>query len=282
MAKGTKTAGARASMLNVAAYAGVSIATVSKVMKGVSTVLPENVVKVQNAIEALGYRINPLGAELRRGRRNLIGVIVPTLEAPAIASLLTMLEDAVEARHYVLFIASSRRSEAREADLVNRMHDWRVAGVVVVPVKGQASPGALLLEDSGLPAVYIQRLRGAARFDTVSPDYDLLTQEIAAELRSMGRAELMVPKDDVFANGFWSESLLKTLRQSGGGSITFSRSEAHSSDLRVVLASQERGGDQFARVVPLEAIAHRSLELLFDRMEHAEAPRIMETRPFVS
>ena len=75
LAGGGKGAGSRVSMQNVAAYAGVSIATVSKVMQGVSTVLPENVTKVQNAIEALGYRINPLGAELRRGRRNLVGLI---------------------------------------------------------------------------------------------------------------------------------------------------------------------------------------------------------------
>lgn len=47
-----KGAGARVSMQNVAAYAGVSIATVSKVMQGVSTVLPDNVTRVQNAIEA--------------------------------------------------------------------------------------------------------------------------------------------------------------------------------------------------------------------------------------
>jgi hypothetical protein len=163
-----KIAGTRVSMQNVAAYAGVSIATVSKVMQGVPTVLPENVTKVQNAIEALGYRINPLGAELRRGRRNLIGLIVPTLEQPASAALLTELETVVEARGHVLFAASSHASEAREVELVGRMIDWRVAGVIVVPVKSQRGGGALLLEDAELPVVFVQREAAGRRFDTVS------------------------------------------------------------------------------------------------------------------
>jgi LacI family transcriptional regulator len=167
LAKG-KIAGTRVSMQNVAAYAGVSIATVSKVMQGVPTVLPENVTKVQNAIEALGYRINPLGAELRRGRRNLIGAIVPTLEEPAIARLLTALETEIEARAHVLFVASSHRSEPRETDLVGRMIDWRVAGLIMVPIKGQRSGGALLLEDAGLPTVFVQREAGVRHFDTIS------------------------------------------------------------------------------------------------------------------
>lgn len=153
LAGGSKGAGTRVSMQNVAAYAGVSIATVSKVMQGVATVLPENVVKVQNAIEALGYRINPLGAELRRGRRNLVGLIVPALDDPAVARLVTELELAVEARGHVLFVGSSHRSEKRETDLAGRMLDWRVAGVIVIPVASAASL-TLLFEDAGMPVVF--------------------------------------------------------------------------------------------------------------------------------
>jgi DNA-binding LacI/PurR family transcriptional regulator len=168
LAGGGKGAGARVSIHNVAAYAGVSIATVSKVMQGVPTVLPENVTKVQNAIEALGYRINPLGAELRRGRRNLIGLVVPTLEDKDTARLVGRLELAVERRSYVLFVASSHKSEKREADLAGRMLGWRVAGVVIVPVVGQESPAALLLEDAGMPAVFVSAEgNGLRRFDTI-------------------------------------------------------------------------------------------------------------------
>ena len=82
MAAAKNTSVVRPSIHSVAAYAGVSIATVSKVMQGDKTVRAENVKSVQNAIEALGYRINPLAADLRRGRRKLVGVIVPTYDDP--------------------------------------------------------------------------------------------------------------------------------------------------------------------------------------------------------
>jgi LacI family transcriptional regulator len=184
LAKG-KNAGARASMQNVAAYAGVSIATVSKVMQGVSTVLPENVTRVQNAIEALGYRINPLGAELRRGRRNLIGLIVPTLEDKDIARLMTELELAVEARGHVMFVASSHGSPKREADLANRMQDWRVAGVIVLPIHGQDTDTALLIEDAGIAAVFIEANPVVERFHTLRWNGDKKTREVAARAVSL-------------------------------------------------------------------------------------------------
>lgn len=183
MGKG-KNAGTRASMQNVAAYAGVSIATVSKVMQGVATVLPENVTKVQNAIEALGYRINPLGAELRRGRRNLIGLIVPTLEDMAVAELVSELELAVETRGHVLFVASSHRASKREADLANRMQDWRVAGVIVLPVEGQAGDSALLIEDAGIPAVFVQENTSPVLFDTFLWSEGSQPKEFAARIVS--------------------------------------------------------------------------------------------------
>jgi len=154
-------------MRNVAAYAGVSIATVSKVMQGEPTVLPENVTKVQNAIEALGYRINPLGAELRRGRRNLVGLIVPTLEDVAVARLVMQLELEIERRGHVLFAACSHDDESRETDIAMRMIDWRVGGVVVRPVKRRKSPAALLLDDALMPSVFVMPRKSSPLDDGV-------------------------------------------------------------------------------------------------------------------
>ncbi|HZY72809.1 MAG TPA: LacI family DNA-binding transcriptional regulator [Edaphobacter sp.] len=177
-----KGAGTRVSMQNVAAYAGVSIATVSKVMQGVPTVLPENVTRVQNAIEALGYRINPLGAELRRGRRNLVGLIVPSFEEAVTGRLISQLELEVERRGHVLFVASSHSSERRESDTVGRMIDWRVAGVMIKSVKGQNGAGALLLEDSGMPAVFLQEKKTKPRFDTVVAPANSEPSRVAAAM----------------------------------------------------------------------------------------------------
>ena len=129
----------------------------------------------------VGYRINPLGAELRRGRRLLVGAIVPSFEDPLFGRLLTALERHAEVRGYAFAAISSRGSESREADLVNRMHDWRVAGVIVAPVKSEDGSAAVLLKDSGLPAVFIDRVMGGRTFDTVSADYKAALERISTE-----------------------------------------------------------------------------------------------------
>lgn len=212
LAPGAKRDGSRVSMQNVAAYAGVSIATVSKVMQGVPSVLPENVTKVQNAIEALGYRINPLGAELRRGRRNLVGVIVPTLEHPGLARFLTALETRVEARNHALFVATSRNSAVREAEVVGRMTDWRVAGIVIVPVEGQSGPSSLLLDDAQVPAVFVERASGKLDFDSVVPDYAGLAREV--ERMVNGTDVLILHPRRLY---FGEEALVDAMREVRGG-----------------------------------------------------------------
>jgi len=214
VAPGDKRAGSRVSMQNVAAYAGVSIATVSKVMQGVPSVLPENVTKVQNAIEALGYRINPLGAELRRGRRNLVGVIVPTLEHSGIARFLTALETRVEARNHALFVATSRDSAAREAEVVGRMTDWHVAGIVILPVEGQSGPSSLLLDDAQVPAVFVEHLSGEPEFDSVVPDYDDLASEVG---RMVNGSDLLIlhPKKLYFGEAAFIDALREDPERGG-------------------------------------------------------------------
>lgn len=195
MARRRADAEARPSMQSVAAYAGVSIATVSKVMQGVPTVLPENVKAVQNAIEALGYRINPLAADLRRGRRKLIGAIVPNLEDGPWGRLVRALEIEAEARGYALATTTSHDAEPREAELVARLLDWRVSGIVVVPVGAAPGPAGLLLHDSGVAAVYLDRVSRGAGFDTVAPDRAAAVAVLATRVTSLGHRRVLVPHD---------------------------------------------------------------------------------------
>lgn len=201
MARGRTGAGTRPSIHSVAAYAGVSIATVSKVMQGVATVRPENVKSVQNAIEALGYRINPLAAELRRGRRMLIGAIVPSFEDPFYGRLISALEKSAEQRGYALAATSSRQSEKREAELVTRLQDWRVAGLVVVPVGRGAASTALLLRESGLATVFIGFDAETPQFDSVSADRGLAISDVSRVLVRRGHRRIAILHRDAPAAG---------------------------------------------------------------------------------
>ena len=73
---------ARPTIMDVARAAGVSTATVSRVVNGASTVDRELVRKVQAAVRATGYVPSALGRSLRRGGTSQIAVVAPDAENP--------------------------------------------------------------------------------------------------------------------------------------------------------------------------------------------------------
>lgn len=182
----------RASIHDVASRAGVSAATVSKVMHGVGTVKPENVRRVQSAVEALGYRADPLASDMRRAKRRIIGVIVPELESEFFGTMVTELERRAEERGFSLVTASCRESVDREEELIRRMHDWRVAGVVLAPVRDGHGPAATYMKQHSMSGVIIDRVLSDDIFDTVSADSSTASAEVARMLLGHGHRHMLV------------------------------------------------------------------------------------------
>ncbi|MCA1408098.1 LacI family DNA-binding transcriptional regulator [Ensifer sp. IC3342] len=182
----------RPSIHDVANSAGVSAATVSKVLQGVATVKPENVQRVFDAVEQLGYRVDPLASDLRRAKRRIIGAIVPEFESEFFGSMITQLERLAEQRGYALVAASSRESEAREKEILARMHDWRVSGVVLAPVRNEHGPAAGFMKKNGMTGVLIDRVLADDAFDTVSADSVSASAEVARELVERGHRHILV------------------------------------------------------------------------------------------
>jgi len=182
----------RATIHDVARKAGVSTATVSKVMRGIATVKPANADRVREAVAALDYRIDPLASGLRGENRRIIGAIVPDLESPFFGALVTGLERAAEESGYHMIVASSRESEAREADLVARMNDWRVSGTILVPVRSERGPGARQLKALGMQAVLVDRVSPDDRYDTVTADNYAASAAVADLLIGAGHRHILL------------------------------------------------------------------------------------------
>lgn len=182
----------RPSIHDVASHAGVSAATVSKVMQGVATVKPANVQRVFDAVERLGYRMDPLASELRRSKRRIIGAVVPEFESEFFGTVITELERLAEQRGYALVAASSRESETREKEILARMHDWRVSGVVLAPVRNERSPAAAFMKASGMTGVMIDRVLADNAFDTISADSAAASAEVARALVGNGHRHVLV------------------------------------------------------------------------------------------
>ncbi|MEM9585337.1 MAG: LacI family DNA-binding transcriptional regulator [Pseudomonadota bacterium] len=184
--------GKRATIHDVAREAGVSAATVSKILNGVKTVKQENIDRVMAAITSLDYRADPVATELRHGQRRLIAAIVPELQSPFFGALLSGIEDAAEAAGYKVMFATSRESEDREVDVIRRMSDWRVAGAIVVPVQSEKGRGATLLGDLGITSVFLDRVSAGSAFDTVTADNFRASAEVAEFLAAQNHRHILV------------------------------------------------------------------------------------------
>ncbi len=182
----------RATIHDVARAAGVSAATVSKVLRGFPTVKAENAQRVHQAVEKLGYRIDPLAAGLRNEQRRILGAVVPDLESPFFGALVTELESAAEGAGYTMIVASSRESEPREAELVARMNDWRVAGTILAPVRSESGMGADRLRQFDMAAVLVDRVSADDRFDTVAADNYAASASVADLLIGQGHRHILM------------------------------------------------------------------------------------------
>ena len=121
-------------LADVAAIAGVSVKTASRVLNDSMNVSELTATKVQNAAALLGYRSNRLARELRTGTlSNLIGMIVSDLANPFYAGLASGVEEELSKNGLDLLLATSRDDGERERSLIDSLLERRVRGLMIVP-----------------------------------------------------------------------------------------------------------------------------------------------------
>lgn len=121
----------RVSMADVAAHAGVSAQTVSRVVNGSPRVDPQTRARVEEAMTALGYRIHRAAQALRTGRTRTIGLVVSTLATVGNSRMLQAVCAAAEARDYaIVVVTATADSGIRPA--FSRLHDRAVDGAIVL------------------------------------------------------------------------------------------------------------------------------------------------------
>lgn len=159
-------------MLDVAAEAGVSLKTVSRVVNGQTTVSPDIVLRVQDAIQHLDYRPNLAAVSLRRPdhKTSTIGLLLEDAANPFSSALYRAVEDTAIRHGMLVFAGSGDESPHRESELLGAFISHQVDGLIVVPTGGQA--GEMLLEQQrqGMPIVLVDRLVEFLETDSVTAD----------------------------------------------------------------------------------------------------------------
>ncbi|MBB2975864.1 DNA-binding LacI/PurR family transcriptional regulator [Microbacterium endophyticum] len=118
------------SMADVAAAAGVSAQTVSRVVNGSPRVDPATRTRVEAAMEDLGYRMHRAARALRTGRTHTIGVVVSTLATVGNSLMLEAVNDAASTRGFAVALVSIGAESVGSA--LGRLRDQGVDGALVL------------------------------------------------------------------------------------------------------------------------------------------------------
>ncbi|WP_243766151.1 LacI family DNA-binding transcriptional regulator [Streptomyces sp. GC420] len=156
-------------MKDVAARAGVGLKTVSRVVNSEPGVTPDTERRVQEAIEALGFRRNDSARVLRKGRTASIGLVLEDLADPFYGPLSRAVEEVARDHGALLINGSSAEDPEREEELVLALCARRVDGLVIVP----ASQDHRYLEPelaAGVATVFVDRPAGRIEADAVLSD----------------------------------------------------------------------------------------------------------------
>jgi LacI family transcriptional regulator len=156
---------------DVATRAGVSIATVSKVINGRYGVAPATLAKVQAVIDELGYESSLVARSLRSQRTNVIGIVVADIE-PFSAQLLKGAGAAIRERGYELIVYSGsghgKDNSGWERRYISRLGGTLTDGIVLVtPTVVDVSDATPIVAvdphtgPSSLPSVHADNLAGA-------------------------------------------------------------------------------------------------------------------------
>ena len=159
-------------MKDVAKQAGVSPATVSRVLTGSATVSDENRRRVEDAIAALGYRPNRVASHLRRQKTHKIGVIVPDIENPTFSEAIRVIEDVAFREGFRVLLCNSEDQPEKQRAYLETLVDERVEGIILVPYLSDGSDVSAAI-DRGIPIVAFDRPVDDPRADAViADDYD--------------------------------------------------------------------------------------------------------------
>lgn len=129
---------------DVAHRAGVSTATVSRVLSGVGGARPATRDRVEAAARELGFRPSDVARALKRQSTLTLGLIVTDIENPYFPQLVKAVEDAAIADGYAILLCSADDDPDREASYLDILVERRVDGIIVAASTIGSSQGAWL------------------------------------------------------------------------------------------------------------------------------------------
>ncbi|WP_413379015.1 catabolite control protein A [Alkalihalobacillus sp. 1P02AB] len=174
---------------DVAREAGVSMATVSRVVNGNPNVKPTTRKKVLEAIERLGYRPNAVARGLASKKTTTVGVIIPDISNIFFAELARGIEDIATMYKYNIILCNSDQNQDKEIHLINTLLEKQVDGIVFM--------GSQITEEhveqfkrSPVPVVLAATLDTDKEIPSVNIDYKQAAYDAIQSLTEKGHQKI--------------------------------------------------------------------------------------------
>ncbi|MGW8564643.1 LacI family DNA-binding transcriptional regulator [Isoptericola sp. NPDC055881] len=178
----------RVTLQDVAAHAGVSMKTVSNVVRDYQHVSPGMRERVRAAIDELGYRPNLRGRSLATGRSSMLALAFPDLRRPYFAELAHVFARVCEARGYRLLLEETGGTPEGERAVLRDREAGIVDGVVVHPQALRATDLEAFREDT--PLVFLGEDPQPSGADQVAIDNEAAAADAVAHLVGLGRRRI--------------------------------------------------------------------------------------------
>jgi LacI family transcriptional regulator len=178
---------ARVTITQVAARAGVSIASASRALNG-QIASAETIAKVRDAAAALGYVADATAQSLKRGRTNQLAYAVADIGNPVYVEMMSAIERAVSSSGYRLVLSSTGTSSS-SVDVVSDLGRGYVDGMILSPLR-VTDELLVALRSTPVPVVVLGRLPDGAGLDTVRADSHTAMRLVVDHLVAEGRSDI--------------------------------------------------------------------------------------------
>ncbi|MFS0868469.1 LacI family DNA-binding transcriptional regulator [Paenibacillus xylanilyticus] len=138
---------------DVANLAGVSVATVSRVINDRGYVHADTRKKVEDAVKALNFSPNEVARSLYKRKSKLIGLLLPDIANPYFPQLARGVEDRMQEQEFRLIFGNSDEDERKEQDYIQTFIQNNVVGVI----SSTNYPHSSIYENLKIPVVFLDR-----------------------------------------------------------------------------------------------------------------------------
>lgn len=184
----------RITIYDVAKEAEVSLATVSRVINGSEVVREDTRLKVQEAIEKLGYKPNAIAQGLALQKTTTIALVVPEASFFYTGQLINGLIDVAKIYNYNIVLHTTTEGISRTNDIIETIIKSRVDGVIIFNDK-LAKDELTTLTNYQVPIVVIGNRIIADNICSVYVDYSKLVYEFAEKYIKKGKTNIALVED---------------------------------------------------------------------------------------